>query len=152
MSDPDAPGRAVPLTTGPPETVLAPLAPGVAASLKAALVTAPDRRKAALAAVAAAHPAVLDVWADLAATADDPVEAYAYARVGYHRGLDTLRASGWRGSGYVRWEHPTNRGFLRALEALRAAAERIGEDGEEERCRLFLHQLDPEWDRRTDGS
>jgi hypothetical protein len=148
--DPQAFGRSVPLTTGPPETILAPLAPGVAEQLDAALAAGPEERKAALAAVAAAHPAVLDVWAQLAAVTPDPVEAYAYARVGYHRGLDTLRGSGWRGSGYVRWEHSTNRGFLRALDALRAAAGRIGEDHEEERCRLFLHQLDPDWDRRTD--
>jgi hypothetical protein len=148
--DPHAPARPVPLTTGPPETVLAPLPPAVAEALGAALSTPPEGRKAALAAVAGAYPAVLDAWAYLAAATADPVESYAYARVGYHRGLDTLRASGWRGSGYVRWEHPTNRGFLRALEALRAAAERIGEDGEEVRCRLFLHQLDPDWDRRED--
>jgi hypothetical protein len=148
--DPD--GRAVPLTTGPPETVLAPLDPEVAAALDGALATPPAGRKAALARVAGAHPAVLDAWAQLAVVTDDPVEAYAYARVGYHRGLDTLRASGWRGSGYVRWAHPTNRGFLRALDALRGAAERIGEDSEEVRCRLFLHQLDPDWDRRVDGT
>ena len=53
-------------------------------------------------------------------------------------------ASGWRGSGYVRWEHPDNRGFLRALDALRAAAA-IGEQPEAERCALFLRQLDPDW-------
>ena len=75
----------------------------------------------------------------------DPVERYAYARVGYHRGLDTLRATGWRGSGYVRWRHESNRGFLRALEGLRAAAAEIGEVDEEERCAHFLRQCDPQW-------
>jgi hypothetical protein len=148
--DPSAAGRAVPLTTGPPETVLAPLDPSVATALHGALDGPADRRRDALAEVAAAHPAVLDTWAHLAAVGRDPVESYAYARVGYHRGLDTLRASGWRGSGYVRWRHPTNRGFLAALDALRAAAERIGETAEETRCALFLRQLDPDWDRRTD--
>ncbi|HKH25074.1 MAG TPA: DUF3151 family protein, partial [Acidimicrobiales bacterium] len=59
--------------------------------------------------------------------------------------LDRLRASGWRGSGFVRWEHPQNRGFLRALDGLRAAAEAIGEADEAERCALFLRQLDPDW-------
>ncbi len=142
------PGSAVPLTTGPPETVLAPLEPSVAAALRAALTGPEATRKAAVAAVAAAHPTVIDAWAVLSELSDEPVESYAYARVGYHRGLDTLRASGWRGTGYVRWDHETNRGFLRALEALRAAAERIGEGSEEVRCRLFLRQLDPEWDRR----
>jgi hypothetical protein len=73
------------------------------------------------------------------------VERYAYARVGYHRGLDTLRASGWRGSGYVRWRHESNHGFLRALEGLRSAAAEIGEADEEERCAIFLRQCDPEW-------
>ncbi|MST35358.1 DUF3151 family protein, partial [Acidimicrobiaceae bacterium USS-CC1] len=81
----------------------------------------------------------------------DPVASYAYARVGYHRGLDALRANGWRGNGYVRWRHPSNRGFLRSLEALRAAAGRIGEDAEETRCRLFLLQLDPDWERRPEA-
>jgi hypothetical protein len=147
---PDPAARAVPLTTGPPETVLAPLADDVDRALRAALAAPVDARRDALAAATAAHPTVLDAWAHLAGVTSDPVESYAYARVGYHRGLDTLRASGWRGSGYVRWTHPTNRGFLRALEALRAAAERIGEDSEEVRCRLFLHQLDPDWDRRAD--
>jgi hypothetical protein len=80
----------------------------------------------------------------LAEISDDDVESYAYARVGYHRGLDALRAAGWRGSGYVRWRHEPNRGFLRALEALRASAGAIGEAEEEERCALFLYQLDPE--------
>ena len=71
--------------------------------------------------------------------------AYAYARVGYHRGLDQLRGEGWRGTGYVRWREPGNRGFLRSLEALRVAAARIGEDDEQERCAQFLRQLDPDW-------
>ena len=59
--------------------------------------------------------------------------------------LDRLRQSGWRGNGYVRWCHETNRGFLRALDGLRATAERIGEADEAERCALFLRQLDPDW-------
>ena len=81
----------------------------------------------------------------------DPVERYACHRVGYHRGLDQLRQSGWRGSGYVRWRHPSNRGFLRALDGLRAAAGEIGEADEERRCAEFLRQLDPAWDARPDA-
>jgi hypothetical protein len=104
-----------------------------------------DERRAAVARVVAGHPTYLDGWARLASLARDPVEAYAYARVGYHRGLDTLRGAGWRGSGYVRWTHETNRGFLRAVDALRGAASAIGETSEEERCAVFLRQLDPEW-------
>ena len=51
------------------------------------------------AAVAAAHPACLAAWAALASLAMDrgePVASYAYARTGYHRGLDQLRRAGWR--------------------------------------------------------
>ena len=74
------------------------------------------------------------------------VEAYAAYRVGYHRGLDRLRQNGWRGSGYVRWTHEPNRGFLRALDGLRRMAAEIGEDDERDRCHTFLLQLDPDWD------
>ena len=88
-------------------------------------------------------PRFLDAWARLGELARDDVEAYADFRVGYHRGLDTLRANGWRGSGYVRWAHETNRGFLRALRGLQSAADRIGEHDEAERCRHFLAQCDP---------
>ena len=73
-------------------------------------------------------------WAHLGDAGRDVVERYAAYRVGYHRGLDTLRANGWRGSGYVRWEHPGNRGFLRALAGLQRTAAEIGEDDEAERC------------------
>lgn len=98
-------------------------------------------------AVAAAHPARSLPWAVLAEAAlaaGEPVQAYAYARVGYHRGLDALRASGWRGSGPVLWSHEPNRGFLRALAALGKAAEAIGEDAEKRRCATFLNDCDPE--------
>jgi hypothetical protein len=93
------------------------------------------------------HPASSLSWAVLAETALDSgndVPGYAYARVGYHRGLDTLRRNGWRGHGPVPWSHAPNQGFLRALAALGRAAERIGERDEAERCRQFLHDSDPE--------
>ncbi len=135
----------VPFTAGPPETVLPPPPADAAAELAAALDRPPDERRAAVAVVVAAHPAYLDGWARLAGLGRDHVESYAYARVGYHRGLDQLRGSGWRGSGYVRWRHPENRGFLRALDALGAAAAAIGEEEEAERCAVFLRQLDPDW-------
>jgi hypothetical protein len=106
-----------------------------------------EERGAAVTAVARAYPRFLEAWAALAQLADDDVQSYAYARVGYHRGLDALRAAGWRGSGYVRWRHETNRGFLRSVEALQRAAEAIGESEEAERCALFLNQLDPDWGR-----
>ncbi|MBC7309485.1 MAG: DUF3151 domain-containing protein [Actinomycetales bacterium] len=91
--------------------------------------------------VARAYPASSLAWAVLAedALADgEPVMAYAYARTGYHRGLDSLRRAGWRGQGPVPWEHEPNRGFLRALAALARAAEEIGEEDERHRCVEFL--------------
>jgi Protein of unknown function (DUF3151) len=97
--------------------------------------------------VAAAHPASSLAWAVLAERelADgSPVTGYAYARTGYHRGLDQLRRSGWKGFGPVPWSHEPNRGFLRALGALQRAAAAIGEIDEAERCRVFLTDSDPE--------
>ncbi|MCI2237176.1 DUF3151 domain-containing protein [Paenibacillus sp. TRM 82003] len=96
--------------------------------------------------VAAAHPAASLPWALLAERALDEgraVTAYAFARTGYHRGLDALRRAGWRGHGPVPWSHEPNRGFLRALAALQRAAEAIGEAPEAERCRDFLRDCDP---------
>jgi hypothetical protein len=95
--------------------------------------------------VVAAHPRFLDAWARLGDAGRDPVESYAAYRVGYHRGLDRLRQSGWRGAGFVRWQHEPNRGFLRALDGLRRMAGVLGEHDEEERCETFLRQLDPDW-------
>lgn len=71
------------------------------------------------------------------------VESYAFARVGYHRGLDALRRSGWKGHGPVPWEHEPNRGFLRCLNALQRAATAIGEEDEATRCALFLRESSP---------
>jgi hypothetical protein len=130
--------------SGPPETVLEPEPAEALAALDAALAAPESERRAAVAAVCARWPRFLDAWARLGALARDSVESYAYYRVGYHRGLDILRQSGWRGSGYVRWRYETNRGFLRALDGLRAAAEAIGETDEAERCAQFLAQLTPE--------
>jgi hypothetical protein len=132
------------LSGGIPETVL----PEAPAEVVRRLAEAGSDR-AAVAAVVADHPRLLAGWATLGDLAGDDVEAYACYRVGYHRGLDALRAAGWRGSGYVRWRHETNQGFLRSLDGLRAKAAAIGERDEEERCAQFLHQLDPDWDRRA---
>jgi hypothetical protein len=131
--------------SGPPETVLPP-DPGEAADgLERALSLPVEQRRAAIARIVAQFPRFLDGWAQLGRLGRDEVESYACFRVGYHRGLDALRASGWRGSGYVRWERPTNRGFLRALAGLEQTAANIGETDEQERCALFLRQLDPAW-------
>src|SRR5262249_27865814 len=120
---------------------------GPLAALDAALAVEPDRRRAAVAEVVAHWPRFLDAWARLGELARDDVEAYAYFRVGYHRGLDRLRQAGWRGSGHVRWRHPTNQGVLPALDRLPGSAGAIGEEDEELRCAEFLRQLDPEWSR-----
>jgi hypothetical protein len=129
--------------SGPPQTVLDPAPAAVTAALSEALALGGDERRAALAALVAEHPRWSDGWAHLGLIARDTIEAYAYFRVGYHRGLDQLRQSGWRGSGYVRWQHEGNRGFLRCLAGLSAAAAAIGEHDEAERCALFVGQCDP---------
>jgi uncharacterized protein DUF3151 len=96
--------------------------------------------------VAAHFPAYSAAWATLARSALDagqPVAAYAYARTGYHRGLDQLRKNGWRGSGPVPWSHQPNQGFLRCLHLLALAADAIGEADEAARCAQFLRDCDP---------
>jgi hypothetical protein len=96
--------------------------------------------------VAADHPTSSAAWAALAKralSAGEPVTAYAYARTGYHRGLDQLRRSGWKGSGPVPWAHEPNRGFLRCLHSLSLAAAEIGEADEAARCAQFLRDCDP---------
>ena len=140
--------HSVQFTSGSPETVLDPISPEVAEALRAAVALPPAERRAAVSAVAARDPRCLQAWATLAELAEAPIDRYAFARVGYHRGLDSLRAAGWRGSGYVRWRHESNRGFLRSLHALETGGRAIGEVEEEQRCALFLRQLDPEWSSR----
>jgi hypothetical protein len=123
------------LLGGPPATYL-PADPG----------TAELEEGADPAAVAASHPASLAAWAALAERALDQgdwVTGYAYARTGYHRGLDLLRRSGWKGHGPIPWEHEPNQGFLRSLYALGRAAGAIGEADEEERCQAFLEDSSP---------
>ncbi len=131
--------------SGPPETVIAAEPDALQAALVDAHQRAGEDHRSAVAEVVARWPRSLTAWADLGDAGRDVVERYAAYRVGYHRGLDTLRANGWRGSGYVRWSHPTNRGFLRALAGLQRCAAQIGEADEAERCGQFLRQLDPAW-------
>ncbi|MDQ3628354.1 MAG: DUF3151 domain-containing protein [Actinomycetota bacterium] len=135
------------LLGGPPETLL-PVDP--AAVMLADLLTdgadSADMQVEADA-VARAHPASSLPWAVLAEAAltqGRDVEAYAFARTGYHRGLDALRRNGWGGYGPVPYRHEPNRGFLRALAALARAAERIGDVEEATRCREFLRDSSEE--------
>jgi hypothetical protein len=129
--------------SGPPETVLPALDPIVTHSLAEAEAQPPERRRAAVAAVTATHPTSPHAWAALGRASTPGIEAYMAFRVGYHRGLDQLRANGWRGSGFVRWQHESNRGFLECLEGLAVNAGIIGEESEAVRCRQFLVQCDP---------
>lgn len=131
------------MSSGLPTTVLPASDPVDAQRLAEALALPEGECRAAVAAVVAASPRFLAGWAELGDLGRDTMERYAAYRVGYHRGLDTLRANGWRGSGYVRWAEPTNHGFLRALRGLGAMAAEIGETDEAERITLFLLQLDP---------
>jgi hypothetical protein len=97
--------------------------------------------------VAARFPAYSAAWAALADdffAAGHAVTSYAFARTGYHRGLDQLRRAGWKGHGPVPWEHEPNRGFLRCLNALARAAHAIGEEDEAERCAQFLRDSSEE--------
>lgn len=97
--------------------------------------------------VAAASPTASRAWAVLADEAfgrGSVIESYAYARTGYHRGLDALRRAGWRGHGPVPWSHEPNQGFLRAVHALARAAAAIGEQEEARRCQQLLRDCDPQ--------
>jgi uncharacterized protein DUF3151 len=126
----------------PPPTLL-PDDPAAEAALDDAAAAGDD---AAFTTVAARFPAHSAAWAALAERAlrdGRPVAAYAYARTGYHRGLDQLRRNGWRGQGPVPWSHQPNRGFLRCLHSLGRAADAIGEADEAARCAQFLRDCDP---------
>lgn len=131
------------LSSGLPTTVLPAPSDLDAQRLSDALAQAPENRRDAVAAVVAASPKFLAGWAALGDLGRDTIERYTAYRVGYHRGLDALRANGWRGSGYVRWAEPTNHGFLRSLRGLGQMATVIGEHDEADRCHMFLLQLDP---------
>lgn len=95
--------------------------------------------------IAQRFPASSLAWALAAEDAWDDgrtLESYAYARVGYHRGLDSLRGAGWKGAGPIPWDHKPNRGFLRALYSLGRAAAAIGETDEVDRITKFLNDSD----------
>jgi hypothetical protein len=123
------------LLSGPPPTLLP--ADPAAAALEDGLEPAEVARR---------HPASSLAWATVAEGAlasGDDLSAYAFARVGYHRGLDALRRNGWKGHGPVPWSHTPNQGFLRSLAALAQASDRIGDVDEAVRCREFLRDSDP---------
>src|SRR5690625_376198 len=124
----------------PPETLL-PDEPEPRAALESGVDPA---------AVAAAHPTSSAVWAvlaDRAFAAGETIASYAYARTGYHRGLDQLRRAGWKGHGPIPWDHEPNRGFLRALNTLAQASEQIGDAEEADRCSTLLRESSAEADK-----
>ena len=123
--------------------MIPPSAPEVRHELAQALAAPSELRVAEVSSFVARHPRDLHGWAALTECVGEQMWKYSAARVGYHRGLDALRANGWRGSGYVSWAEESNQGFLRCLLALQNAAAEIGEADEAERCALFLLQLDP---------
>jgi len=129
--------------SGPPRTVLPPESASTVEALRAALSGAAEQRRDLVVQVVIANPRSLHAWAALGDVGRDVIERYAAYRVGYHRGLDALRANGWRGSGYVRWADETNRGFLRCLSGLQQMAAAIDENDEAERIAMFMAQLDP---------
>ena len=129
--------------SGPPETVLPPIDVAIRHALAQAAQESLDDRRSTLAALAARYPTCLQAWAALGRASTPGIEAYMPFRIGYHRGLDQLRGSGWRGSGFVRWQHESNRGFLECLEGLAVNSRIIGEEAEAVRCEQFLIQLDP---------
>ncbi len=128
---------------GPPNVVLPAVDNSMQAALDAALSSNDRDKRDAVARVVADHPRYLAAWAALGDVARDSVESYMAYRVGYHRGLDALRANGWKGSGYVRWSAITNHGFLNCLDGLARTAAVIGETDEATRCSQFLLQCDP---------
>ena len=136
------------MSSGIPTTVLPEADPALRHELEQAL-TADDGR-AAVSAFVASHPRSLEGWASHGDLGRDVMDRYAAYRVGYHRGLDSLRKNGWKGSGYVRSGHPGNEAFLRCLSGLSRMAGAIGEDDERDRCAEFLAMLDP--GRSSDGS
>ncbi|MCQ4611596.1 MULTISPECIES: DUF3151 domain-containing protein [unclassified Corynebacterium] len=98
-------------------------------------------------ATAVAHPDSPAVWAARAERelADgDTIVAYAYARTGYHRSLDRLRANGWKGWGPVPASHEANVPVLKAIAMLALASKAIGDDAEYDRCRQMLSDADPD--------
>jgi hypothetical protein len=129
--------------SGPPETILSPEDPVAATALDEAIKKPLDERRDAVSEVVANWPHNLEAWACLGELGRDQVESYAAYRVGYHRGLDRLRQSGWKGSGFVLWARNENLGFLRSLEGLAKLSKIIGDLEEAERCYHFLKQLDP---------
>ncbi|HVE92468.1 MAG TPA: DUF3151 family protein [Actinomycetota bacterium] len=120
--------------------------PEATEALERAVTAHPATRDGLLRETVTKWPGCLEAWALLGSDSydrGDYVSSYAFCRVGYHRGLDRMRQSGWRGTQTLSWDHAENRGFLSSLHGLMRSAAAIGEGVEARRCRDFLLQLDP---------
>jgi hypothetical protein len=90
-------------------------------------LTGADR--ADVAGVVADHPASPLAWAELADLADSEgraLDAFAYAVVAVDLAREQLEASGWHAGEPVPWSEEPNRAYLRALDAERRSADRLG--------------------------
>jgi len=132
---------------GMPETILPDEDPLLANGLQEILENDLDTSLHKLFGFASKNPESIGVWCTLGIKSTELMESYAYFRLAYHRGLDSLRKNGWKGSGFVRWQHTGNRFFLVALNNLANISEEIGDHEEATRCALFLRQLEPQWDK-----
>tara|TARA_B100001769_G_C21954991_1_gene514044 strand:+ start:298 stop:741 length:444 start_codon:yes stop_codon:yes gene_type:complete len=130
-----------------PETRLPGEDPLFEQEIKAIRGSASTDKRSMLLALASKNPESIGIWCVLGISSFEMMESYSYFRVAYHRGLDSLRKNGWRGSGFVRWEHVGNRYFLFALNQLAEISKEIGDHVEAERCSLFLRQLEPGWEQ-----
>ena len=126
------------LLAAPPQPTRLPTDPAV----EEILAGGPD----AFLGIASRYPASSLCWALLAEgalsarTLTGDLTAYAFARTGYHRGVDALRHAGWHGRGPIPWDHEPNRGFLRSVWALACAAQRLDAHEEAERFVTFLRE------------
>jgi hypothetical protein len=134
----------LPVVSGPLAVLLPADPPEASRALEEAL-EAQDGGQA-LRSIVARWPAFVDGWARLGEWAyrqGRDVEAFAFFRTAYHRGLDRLRQNGWRGMGAIPWTHGPNRGVLRAIHGLMLASAALGEADEARRCRQLLLDSDP---------
>jgi hypothetical protein len=134
----------LPMMQGPPPILLPPDPADAVAALESALSAAEPFEP--LREIAGRWPASVEAWARLGEAAyshGQDVEAFAFFRTGYHRGLDSLRRHGWRGMGYLPWSHEPNRGVLRAFRGLMLASAVLGEAEEALRLRQLLLDSDP---------
>ncbi|MGR0318932.1 DUF3151 family protein [Agromyces sp. ZXT2-3] len=103
--------------------------------------------RASVAGVVADHPSSPLAWAELADQADSEgraLDAFAYAVVAVDLARVQLQADGWTPGEPVAWSEEPNRAYLRALDAERRAAGRLGLDERAARAASDLEAADAE--------